>query len=228
MWPVRRSSSSSTSSRLKQQRELLLQPFLVHLRLQFCEARIQPLTYTRLHFGQPRAHLSDKPFEVHAPLLDKLTQAHAFARTRGDELRDCLSEQRARRRDDFIAARVVFANHAGPAQQVHEIDGVTAWKSSSEFPHAAEQAIQSLLVDIQRDFCPVGCTEAHGAIHLPALQLAGGDLPQLRLGGPHLIGEAEAALQKTVIYAAKLADERPPGARGLPAGESGHAGDHVE
>jgi hypothetical protein len=31
-----------------------------------------------------------------------------------------------------------------------------------------------------------------------------------------------------MVDAAKLADERPPGAGGLPAGESGHADNHVD
>src|SRR5450756_801409 len=66
---------------LHQQRELLLQPVAVNVRLKLREALIQLGPHTQMHLGKPRPHVRHQYFEPNAPLLKQLPKPTALART---------------------------------------------------------------------------------------------------------------------------------------------------
>lgn len=100
-------------------------------------------------------------------------------------------------------------------------------KRAADIPYGRQQAFQGSRIDFQRGLGPLYPAIGDRAIHLAALHLTGKPLAQLAFRSAQLIRETKARLQEPMIHAAQLADERPPSAGNLSAGETGHAGDHA-
>src|SRR3569833_73542 len=94
-------------------------------------------------------------------------------------------------------------------------------------PYGCQQPFQGSRIDFQCGLSPLNTAVRDRAVHLAPLYLAGKPLAQRALRCAQLIRETKARLQEPMIHAAQLADERPPSAGNLSAGETGHAGDHA-
>ena len=107
---------------LRQDREFLLQPVLVHVGDQLRDALQQPRAHARPHLGQPIGDASREFDQPGAALLQGIAQPAALAVAKARELRQRVGEQCVSGGDHGRGIAGGVPDHPGPAQQVQGVD----------------------------------------------------------------------------------------------------------
>jgi hypothetical protein len=72
--------------------------------------------------------------------------------------------------------------------------------------NARHQSVECQAIDFQHTVGLLQPPAGHGAIHLAALDIPAQSLPEFRFRRAQLVRQTKARLEKTVVYAAQLAD----------------------
>jgi hypothetical protein len=180
-----------------------------------------------MDLGEPGANMSNECFEAIATLFEQLAQALALPRTGCDEILERAGKQRMRRLLELLAVVGLVTENARPAKHIENVHGVISGKGARYIPYGRQKPFQRSRIYLQSSLGSLHTTMGDRAVDLAALNLTGKPLAQLAFRPAQLIRETKARLQEPMIHAAQLADERPPSAGNLSAGETGHAGDHA-